>query len=313
VLTDDRRDDAIAWHVRLSDPSASGEIWVAFTEWLEADPANADAYDAIALVDAELADTLVAANADPQIPQNDNEPVLVPWYKRRSIFAIAASSALAVLFAPVLMSGRDLQTFETKPGETREIALNDGSRIALNGGSKIEIDRNSDRYATLIVGEAVFTIHHDPANPFELKTANSTFQDVGTIFNVRQDDHGLEVTVAEGAVQYNPRAEAVTVSAGNRLTVWLDRPTPTISKADPGSVAGWRQGRLTYQEAKLSTIALDLSRSLGTPVSISKDLTERRFSGLIQVDRDQAKMFRRLESLLGVRARHSEKGWQLTS
>jgi transmembrane sensor len=313
MLTNDRRDDAIAWHVRLSDPAASGEVWAAFTDWLEADPANADAYDAVALADAELADTLNTRNADPQIPQNDNERVSVPWYKRRSIFAIAASSALAVLIAPALMPGRDLQTFATKPGETLEIALGDGSRIALNGGSKIEIDRKSDRYAALSGGEAVFTIRHDPANPFELETANSTLRDVGTIFNVRQDDDGLEVTVAEGAVQYDPRADGVTVSAGNRLTVSHDRPVPVVSRADPGSVAGWRQGRLTYQEAKLSAIALDLSRSLGTPVNVSKELSERRFSGVIQVDRNQAKMFSRLESLLGVRARHSGGGWQLTS
>jgi transmembrane sensor len=313
VTTSDRRDEAIAWHVRLSDPAVSGVVWAAFTDWLEADPANADAYDGVALADAELADTLNTTNIDPQIPQNDNEPVSLPWYKRRSIFAIAASAALAALIAPLLMPGRDLRTFATKPGETLEIALDDGSRIALNGGSKIEIDRKSDRFAALSVGEAVFTIRHDPANPFELETAHSTFRDVGTIFNVRQDDDGVEVTVAEGAVQYNPRAGGVTVSAGNRLTIAQDRAVPVVSKADTGAVAGWRQGRLTYEEAKLSTIALDLSRSLGTPVSVSKDLMERRFSGVIRVDRDQPKMFNRLESLLGVRARHSGGGWQLTS
>jgi transmembrane sensor len=312
MLSNDRRNEAIAWHIRLIDPAASEETWTTFTDWLEVDAGNASAYNAVALEDAELTTTLLAVNADPHRPQNDNEPVSVPWHRRRGLLAAAGSALFAAVGVFSLLPDRNFQTFETRPGEIREIALSDGSHVTLNGGSKIEIDRKSDRYAILSVGEAAFSIRHDPANPFELKTANSTLRDLGTIFNVRQDDDVLDVSVGDGAVQYNPDSEAVTVSAGYRLTVSHSRTVPVLSKSDPGSVAGWRQGRLSYQEAKLGTIALDLSRSIGAPISLSKDLADRRFSGVIRVDRDQAVMFRRLESLLGVRARHSAKGWQLT-
>lgn len=51
--TDDQiRADAIGWHIRLRDDGADG--WDAFVRWLEQDLAHSDAYDAVALADAEL-------------------------------------------------------------------------------------------------------------------------------------------------------------------------------------------------------------------------------------------------------------------
>lgn len=308
-----RVDEAVGWHVRLSNPSAPAADWSAFTGWLEADPANAEAYDAVALADADLGDSLRAARSDLAVPQNDNEPVPARWVRRRGLMAIAASAVLALLVSPFLLTGRDLQTYETKPGETREIVLSDGSQIAMNGGTRLELDTKTNRFARLTGGEALFTIRHDAANPFVVETADSELRDLGTTFNVRQDDDGLDVSVADGAVQYNPQHEAVTVKAGNRLQISRNRPAPVLSKADPGTVAGWRQGRLTYQATPLSAIAVDLTRSLGTPVSVAADINGRQFSGIIRVDRDEQVFFRRLESLLGVHARPSAKGWLLTS
>jgi transmembrane sensor len=310
---EDRSESAIAWLARLTNPAAPASDWALFTEWLEADPANADAYDAVALVDAELSETISDIRSDPQLPHNDNEPVPARWYERRSFLAVAASAALALLMTPVLMAGRDLQLYETRPGEKKEIALADGSKIELNGGTRLQLDQKSNRFARIEAGEAVFTIRHDAYNPFVIETAGATLRDIGTIFNVRQDDDSLEVTVAEGAVEYNPKAEAVTVAAGNRLNISRDQPRPTVTKTDPASVAGWRQGRLSYQQARLSVIALDLSRAIGAPVSVSQDLSNQRFTGVIRVDKDRNLLFRRLEGLLGVRARKNDKGWELTS
>jgi transmembrane sensor len=315
MSVEQRMDEAIAWHLRLSNPAASAHDWAEFTNWLDADPVNADCYDSVAVFDADLTDTLQITKSDTALPQNDNEPALAgnKWYQRRGFLAVAASAALAVLISPALMSSRDLQGYETKLGETREIGLSDGSQIAMNGGTRLTLDRKTNRFARIDAGEAVFTIRHDAANPFVVETADSTLRDLGTVFNVRQDMYGLEVAVAKGSVQYNPRSDAITVTAGNRLTISRDRPIPVISKTDPTSVGGWRQGRLTYQATPLSVIALDLTRTLGTPVSVSKDVAGRRFTGVIRIDQDRTILFHRLESLLSIRAKHTANGWQLTS
>jgi len=305
-------DEAIGWHIRLSNPAASADLWSEFTDWLEIDPANAHAYDAIALADDDLSETLAVANTDLQLPQNDNVPVPVKWYQRRGLRALAASVAVALLATPMLLSGRDLQTYETRPGETREIALPDGSQIAMNGGTRLLLDSKTKRFAKLESGEAIFSIRHDAANPFVVEAGGATLQDVGTVFNVRQDDGSLEVSVADGAVRYNPTAEAVTIAAGNKLQVSKSKPVPVVSKADAKTVAGWRNGQLSYQDVPLSTIAVDLSRAIGEKVSIPGNLRNRRFTGVIRVEKDRKLLFRRLEGLLGVRAQHSASGWQLT-
>ena len=306
-------DEAIGWRIRLSNPAASADEWAEFTDWLEIDPANAEAYDAIAMADEDLSDTIATTKADPQTPQNDNQPIPARWYQRWGLQTIAACVAVALLASPMLLSGRDLRTYETQPGETREIALSDGSHIAMNGGTRLLLDAKSSRFAKLEAGEAVFTIRHDASNPFIVETANATLQDVGTVFNVREDSGSLEVSVSNGAVRYNPGAEAVNVVAGNKLTVSKARPVPVVSKADPKTVAGWRNGQLSYQDAPLRVIAVDLSRAIGEKVSVSENLDSLRFTGVIRVEKDRKQLFRRLEGLLGVRAQHSASGWQLTS
>ena len=310
------RDEAVAWHVRLADPAASSAEWAAFTDWLEADPAHAEAYDAIAMADTQLTETLATLRAEPATPQNDNTVNRVPWYRQRALWSMAgggAAVALAVFLLPAIFSAHDLTTYQTRPGETRDIALNGGSHIALNGGTRLELDTVSGRFARLEAGEAVFTIHHDAARPFVLETPDATLRDIGTIFNVRQNNDSLEITVAQGAVHYNPDAEAVMVSAGSRLHIAHAGARPSLSKADPASVASWRQGQLAYSGAPLTTIAVDLTRSLGTSVSIAPELAGQRFTGVIRIERDQEILFRRLASLLGVHARHTAAGWQLTS
>lgn len=308
-----RRDAAIEWHIRLSDPLATADGWAAFTDWLGADPENAAAYDAVSRDDMALAATIALAGAPKSPAENDNEDAHPRWYHRRTYLGLAAGGVLAMLASPFLMRGPNLQTFETQPGEMREIALADGSRIVMNGATRIAVDQASGRFARLDAGEAAFIVKHDPAHSFDLRIAGSTLRDLGTIFDVRQDNDKFEVSVAEGAVRYNPEAEALTVAAGQKLSVPLNGGHPLITKADRTAVAGWRRGQLSYQEARLSTIAVDLTRALGMNVSVADEIADRRFTGLIQIEKDRDVLLHRLEALLGVTVRHSAKGWQLTA
>lgn len=306
------RDEAAAWRVRLTEPTATAADWATFTDWLEADPANWEAYDAISLADADLADSIETMKSDPAAPFNDNQTGPVRWYRKRGFLAVAAGIVLAVAVSPALIPDQ-LTAYETRPGEQREIALADGSHITMNGGTRLALDTKTARFAKLEQGEAAFTIKHDAARPFMVEAGDATLKDVGTVFNVRRDDDDLELSVAQGVVQYNPRAEAVTVAAGNQLRVTKAHPAPVVSKTDAAMVASWRGGRLSYRDAPLSAIAVDLTRAIGAEVTVSPEVANRRFSGIIMIDKDRDRLFRRLEALFGVRARHSGSGWQLTS
>jgi transmembrane sensor len=159
----------------------------------------------------------------------------------------------------------------------------------------------------------VFTVRHDAARPFIVETGGVTLKDVGTVFNVRYSGDGIGVAVAEGAVAYNPESDAVMIPAGMQLNRIQRGTKPVLSIVSREAVAGWRQGRLTYQNALLTEIAIDLTRALGNPVSVSPDLAGRRFTGTLRIEKGHPQFFRRLEALLGIHTRRTKAGWELTT
>ena len=304
-------DTAINWHARVASPKASDCDWCEFTDWLEANPENALAYDRVALGDLAYEDALTELPAAPRVVAvNDNEQI--PWYRRGSLMAMAAGAALALFVAPLVLTNRDMQTFETKAGETREISLGDGSQIALNGLTRLEIDMKDKRFARMSQGEALFSIKHDAQSPFMLEVDDHELVDVGTQFNVRQGSEGVEVAVSEGAVQFNPNGDAMLVKAGHQVNIAAKQSKPVLTQTDAANVGGWRAGRLAYRDASLSRIATDLARLIGEPVSVDNGLQGKRFSGLIQIDKNRALSMHRLEALLGVKAMRGKDGWVLS-
>jgi transmembrane sensor len=309
------RDAAVSWHLRTADGSV--EDFEAFVAWLEADPAHAAAYDAVETALDEAALVIVEATPPEVAPlyvaANDDAPPAARRWWAGGGAAAAAALVLGVTFSPSLMQQSEAYHVATTAGRTQRITLPSGDRIALNGDSRITLDRKNSRYAQLDRGEALFTIIHDPSAPFEVRVGDERIQDVGTVFNVARGSGGVRVAVAEGSVLYNPDREAVTLVAGQSLVDPGSGGTIQRSDADPATVGGWREGRLSYTAAPLSVVVADLARAIGEPVTLDPTLIAQRFSGTIRVDPDRVRMFDDLSELLKVRARHGASGWTLAA
>lgn len=300
-------EEAIGWTVRLRD--ASADEWRAFTDWLEADPAHAAAYDEVQQTDAVLGQ--LPPRPRPVIA--GQPPVHAPVRSRRGwLVGGGLAAAVAGTIATVLVQAPAAYALETRPGETRSVQLADGSRIELNGGSRLVLDRNNERLATLERGEALFTVVHDEARPFEVRVGDDVLKDIGTVFAVLHEAGATEVAVSEGAVLYNPKGEAVRIDPGRKLSD-AGGDQIVLAQVDPATVGGWRDRRLSYTGASLTRVASDLRRNLGVPVQVDPALEGRRFTGLVQLDGRPELVFERLSALLGVRAVRSSGGWTLTS
>src|SRR3569623_224083 len=97
---DDQMREAVAWHAALAHGAdlADGADWDGFTAWLEADPANREAYDSVALADAlvdERHDTLAGLLAAPAPAQ---------WWRRRGFAAGAVGGAVAASLLAFLVA-----------------------------------------------------------------------------------------------------------------------------------------------------------------------------------------------------------------
>ncbi len=296
-------EEALQWVIRTRDPAFTD--WEGFTLWLERDPGHAAAYDAMMQADEELPamlpprPLLEAAN-DAGVPRRS----MMRW-----IGGGAVAAALVAALSLGLTNRADIYSISTRPGETRSIALADGTRIELNGGTSLRLDRNNARFAALDRGEASFTVRHDAADPFRVTVGDAVFEDAGTVFNIVHSGTATRIGVSEGEVIYNPEAEAIALPAGRALA---DDPQGLrVMDIAPAAVGSWRGGRLIYANAPVAQIGEDIARSIGVPVSMTPGAAVQRFTGTIQIDKDPVRFFAGTAPLLGLAAVRQGDGWLL--
>lgn len=315
-------DQATAWHIRLRD--GDDDAWMRFTEWLEADPVHDDAYNWVVDNDARLqpvisqvafpeyraatGETLEVTDQSP-LDHSVHDWTAPPLVSRRWVWAtIAATVALAALFTTQVLTGPTSYTLETSPGETRTIALADGSEIVLNGGTSVILDRNDPRTAELVEGEAQFTIVHDEANPFIVEVAGRRLVDIGTIFNLSRAAGQLELEVSEGAVRFEGATRTIELEAGEGLSVDAGNNIAFFEK-NVDAMGSWTDGMLVYEDAPLAEIGADISRATGLTVEFSPLLRDRLFSGVIQTHGGHEQIRMRLEQLLDLTVEPNGDRW----
>ena len=204
---------ALDWIIRQRDPGF--DEWDDFTAWLEEDPAHAAIYHELALAESGL-DALVPAEPEQPVgtPHEGHSVRAFPQRRRMWLGGAIAACLVAALTSVLVIPRTDPWAVETAPGVRRTVTLADGSSIVLNGGTRLMLDHRNPRYAALERGEAMFTIRHDAAHPFQVDAGDARLVDIGTAFNVVRADHVLDVSVSEGAVLYNPKGEAARIEIG---------------------------------------------------------------------------------------------------
>jgi len=306
VLHDETiREEALAWAVRTGDPAF--EDWDGFTDWLEADPAHAAAYDAVAAAVAEGGE----AEANRPLADNDDDEDTADRHLTRRWFGGALVAGLAALVAFGMWQAEGAPTtYSTAPGETRLIALDDGSSIELAGGSQLVLGEEGDHFARLKDGQALFTLHHDADEPFTVAIGQDRLVDIGTVFDVRTGDGALSVAVSQGAVLFNPEGQNVRVDPGQVLTSAAGSTDYEVSSVSPEMVGEWREGRLTFQQASLARVATDLTRATGIDFTAAPGGETQSVSGSVLIaplkNDPQA-----IGALLGISVRKGKTGWVL--
>lgn len=301
---------AIEWHLRLRDGATAAD-WDAFVLWLEADPDRSDVYDRVARADA-----LLAPEDLPPIAANDDGVVSAPARRRFGVgawasIAIAASLLVAFLGLPWQEPASARYEVATVAGQHRVVPLGDGSMAALNGATRLILDRSNPRFAELAAGEATFTIHHDSGAPFVVVAGDHRIHDVGTTFNMVHDGGRLTLEVIEGAVQYHRRESAISLTAGQMLAVREEGARPLVGRRDPGAMAGWRHGQLSFRDVPLGIVARDLARNLGTAVLIDPGVASQAFTGSVRVADGAARTLTGFAATLGMEARREGNAWRI--
>ena len=295
---------AAEWHARLDAPDMD---WDAFALWLDADPANRNAYDAIALLDADIAaqrDAILST-----LPANDDardEHVAVRARARRwwAGGGLAMAAMIAVLIAPQMsmFTSETLVAYRTGPTETRMIDLKDGSHILLDRNSRLALADGAAPRVEMQGGTAYFDVRHNPKRAFLITAGDYEVRDIGTRFDVVMVPQALGVAVSEGGLTVAPKDGVGTaIRAGQRIDVATATGEARVWTIAASSVGSWRNGQLVYQDTPLALVATDLSRYVGHPVSVDPAIDDLRVSGVLAIG-DGSRLIQQIEALLPVKA-----------
>jgi transmembrane sensor len=275
-------DEAAAWHVAQSRDDCD---WDAFAHWLGADPEHRHAYDEMALLDdavarhsaalRELLPSAVPAETAP--PPSRVRPLWVGG-------SLAAALALTVGVWTLVPQAEQATDYRTGVGQTRTIALADGSSVLLASASHLRVAGTGQDRMT-IEGGAYFNIRHDPGRSLTIRAGDQQISDVGTRFDVFVQNNRARIAVADGriAISSPQLGERVELAQGKQLVVDGARDFAEVSTIQTRDVGAWRGGRLVYNNVPLSLVASEISRYANRPVTMAPDVASRRFSGVLVI------------------------------
>lgn len=295
---------AAAWHARLEGGPAADGDWQAFTAWLEADPLNRAAFDAVDAAAAGAA-AVLARHGDAAFAPLAPPPAM-PRFSARVFLAMAGVAALVlagVIARPDFFMPQDRDVISTAAGERRDISLADGSTVHLNTNTQIAVTMNGRaRNVALEKGEALFEVARDTRRPFVVSVGDRNVRVAGTAFNVLRHGGRITVSVERGAVDVGAEGtrDNVRLGVGDQFAAHEGARAYQVAKIDPAVASAWRDGRAVFTNATLSAVASDLSRYYGRPIAVhDPQVAAIRFSGILKIE-DQLTTLRRLEGLLPI-------------
>jgi transmembrane sensor len=310
-------DEAIAWLVRVQSDTATADDWVELTAWLEASEAHANAFAEVEALSAEIGDNAEEIGAAIPPPTS----VVLPFKPRtRStpIWAPLAGLAAAAVFVAVIAApGLERAyvgapaTYRTAVGETREVALGDGSRIRLDGASAITVRMGwRSRRIDMAQAQASFDVAKDRGRPFLVRVGDQQIRVVGTEFNILHDDEQVVVSVRRGVVEVrqpalgsNPIARLVR---GDELRHAEGAQVSHQQRVDPDAAFAWASGRMICHDKPLSQIVSELNRRYAKPIRVTPAAGAKLFSGVIELG-DQTLLVKTLAEYLSLTVQPTDR------
>jgi transmembrane sensor len=279
--------EAAGWAARIDRGPLEPGYETAFHAWLHEDVRCAGAFARV---------RAVALNTErARALGRDFDPAAfspAPFLGRRTVLqvggAIAACTLIAV--AGTWQVLRDRGRFSTGKGETKVVALKDGSVVTLNTASEIQVSySNALRSVELIRGEALFDVAKNKAQPFVVVAGDTSVRVVGTSFTVRHlEASPVEVLVREGVVEVSMPLTSVKpiFITANNMAVSDDGGAIAATLVPVAQVhrqLAWQNGEIAFEGETLAQAIQEFSRYSDTRIVIEDPvLAKEEIAGLFK-------------------------------
>jgi transmembrane sensor len=292
---DDAFEMAARWHSLMEDGEPSPAERERFEAWLAADPKNRAAYESVERSWVGIA----GAAVDDRILNMRREALSAPQKKRLAflrpvsiaatiLVTMAAATGVLIRYNP-LSTRSEAGVYVTQVGERSTITLADGSTVVLNTASRIRMAFDArTRRVQLLAGQAWFEVAKSQPRPFIVEAGDRLVTAHGTAFDVKLEEHRVQVTLIEGRVSVETNTkigagptvpEHEDLLPGDQLVVTAAKPT-LKRKIDVAKATSWREGQIIFDDDTLATAVAEVNRYSPKKIILDPRLASLRMSGV---------------------------------
>jgi transmembrane sensor len=199
----------------------------------------------------------------------------------------------------------------------RRASLPDGSTVTLNTASRIVVDfKPAARTVKLAEGEALFSVHHDPARPFVVEAGAVSVRAARAEFSIRRrEGREVEVMVCDGFVDLLREGRVVQrISAGRVVSAAPAKTlaTQAVTPDEVGRRLAWREGMVAFHGETLAQAADEFARYADERIVIDDPMVARRTVVGLFVANDPINFAQAVAGSFGLRAERVPGGVRLT-
>ncbi|HEY2375646.1 MAG TPA: FecR domain-containing protein [Gemmatimonadaceae bacterium] len=278
-------------------------------------------------VDVERALRSVAARRDKPIPITERKSTLRPVSQHVTtttasswrMVTLLAAAAVVILAARAVLERRgsavsspsgaggvSSRTFATAVGKRESLRLPDGGRVILGPSSQLTVASGygaGQRVREVeLHGEAYFDVVHDTTRPFVVRAGGAIIRDVGTSFDVLNDNGArVRVVVTSGSVSLRAGVanDSVALMAGDVGMVQADGRVSAQHGASTAPYLAWMRDSLIFREASISEVSSGLRRWYGVVLLVDDSALARQHLTMTFVGDPLAQVLRTIGLELG--------------
>ncbi len=187
----------------------------------------------------------------------------------------------------------------TDRGRQWSVTLPDSSKVWLNAASSIyyPLTFSDTERLVEVTGEAYFEVVHHSKQPFRVKVADQTIEDLGTHFNINayKNETAMRTTLLEGSVKINNTAASIIIQPGQQAVINTTHKTMHVIEADVDDVVAWKNRFFAFREADIHAIMRQLSRWYDVDIRYEGIPSKQEFTGKIDMNLSLAQVLKILD------------------
>lgn len=191
--------------------------------------------------------------------------------------------------------------------------LADGTKVWVNSDTKLRypVKFLGDKRVVYLEGEAYFEVRKNENKPFIVRTfAGVDVEVLGTKFNVEayKDSEKIKTTLIAGKVDVSKGEKSHILTPNQQLVFNMQSNTMVKKEVDAYMFVAWKDGKFLFENEKLETIMMKLSRWYNVEVFyMNQDVKDFHFTGDMERYEDISTILKLIEESTDIKFRIKEK------